>query len=199
MNAQDVSSRAYHEMLRLQHEGVDTIVTFGKLLTRFSDPETSKQLGEIAVEESVFIFYKSKGKAFVERCMSFADSTGRFGIYAISKPMIVVADSMLKWVAGDAEKISSQPICSYIFEQKADSTNTVYDLYADHHPIRIIIRIHIKEDKPGIGFSLGDLDYLYSVYAPENLNYLYNIKTPAYKLFSMLEKIADSVKNDLRY
>lgn len=197
--SQNVLDSARQETLRLQHEGVDTIVTLGRIRTRFSDLETSKQLHTIAVEESTFIFYKRNGKTFVKRCMSFADSTGRFGTYAISKPMMVAADSVLNWVAADADQIICQPIGDYIYERKVDSVNTVYELNADHHPIRILLSFYIKENKPGISFSLGDLDYLSGVYSPENLNYLYNIKTPCYKLFLTLEKISNSVKNDLKY
>jgi hypothetical protein len=177
-HAQNVSDSAYHEMLRLQSEGVDTLLTYSKWGMGYFTPETSQKFGKISVDESFFVFYQKRGQAFVERCMSFGDSSGHYGYYAISKPLMVDANEVLNWVARDAEKISGQPIANYVFKQKTEGTSTVFEVYRPENPIRYLSWIYIKEDKPGVSFCMDYVERKYSEQAPENLNYSYNIWNP---------------------
>jgi hypothetical protein len=190
---------AEDQIKKLQSEGVDTIVSYwtGGPMHMYS--ETSKQLGEIAVEEYSFIFYMHKGQAYVMRCMTYMDSLAIPGRKGISKPMIVDAVLMLKWAVAHADKISRQPVCSHIIQVKPDSVNTVFDTDYPSHPDGFDINIYVGTERLAQSFTSEDFQYKYYDDAPENLNYSYNIKTDAYKLYLILKSLTNSVKNDLSY
>lgn len=197
--AQLYRDMAEEQIKKLQSEGIDTIVSFwtGGPMHKYS--ETSKQLGEIVVEEYSFIFYKRNGQAYVLRRMTYTDTTAIPGRRGISKPMEVDAALMLKWAVDHVGKMSVQPVCSHIIQTMPDSVNTVFDLDYPSHTGGVDINIYVGTEHIAQNFTLEDFQYKYNDDAPENLNYSYNIGTDAYKLYLILKTLVNSIKNDLTY
>ncbi|MDI3319494.1 hypothetical protein [Pinibacter soli] len=190
---------AYNQILKLQSEGIDTIVTYAGVVPMYGWIEQSNQLGKIVVQQYTFVFYQAKGKGYVIRFMTYTDYVGIPGRQAISKPMLVDAELMLKWAADNFYKIREQPICSHIITEKPDSINTVYDIYYPSHTEGINLRVIIGKEQVGQDFVFEDCQHNYTDSGPENLNYSYNVRTYTYRLYSILKAITQSVQNDLKY
>jgi hypothetical protein len=197
--AQFSRDTAYRQIKKLQSEGVDTIIRYGKIVPMYGWIEQSKQLGEIVVQEYTFVFYQTKGETYLMRFMTYSDSAGIMGRTAVSKPMKVDAELMLKWAADNITTIIKQPICSHIIKQKPDGVNTVYDIYYPSHTEGINIGVLVGKEQVGHDFTFEDCQYNYSDNGPENLNYSYNIQTSTYKLYLILQAITQSVQNELKY
>ncbi|MDH7461378.1 hypothetical protein QEG73_08805 [Chitinophagaceae bacterium 26-R-25] len=197
-HSQSIDDKVASEVTALRRKGVSMVVRFDS--DRWGTPLVYKiqGLGEVMVDQEVYLFYKFNGQGMVMKCVSYHDSIGVNSYITALQPITLNCDSLLNYASRNLKKFEREKIYPFIYKRNKDGDSS-YNWLWGFHPTDLVIEIYLEADYFRNNLRLDDVEQYGLKKEVENLNYAYNSNTSTYKIFLMIQDLIQPIERKFSY
>ncbi|MBV4358360.1 hypothetical protein [Pinibacter aurantiacus] len=197
-HSQSIDDKVASEVTALRRKGVSMVVRFDN--DRHGVPAVYKiqGLGEVMVDQEIYLFYKFNQQDMVMKCINYYDSTGSNSYVATLPPLTISCDSLLGYASRNLGKFKGEKIYPFIYKWKHDGDSSYSWLWGSH-PTDLVIEIYLEADYFRNNLRLDDVDQFGPKKEVENLNYAHNSNTATYKIFLMIKDLVEPIERKFSY